>query len=162
MLCLWSIPDHWLCGQLLISSANNQPISLTKQQSSILSDQVCICFLCPWKQIIHAFAVLEKQRWGLACSATAASIDWRCVCRGDGSLRQHSYSCLTQVHPHSDPSAAHHSWGGIPCQITDSLQWSERSSMCLGRKRSQVFLWSVSLIVSTFWHENKAFTYRPG
>lgn len=53
--------------------SNNQPISLTKEQVSVVSDHVCVFFLCPWKWIFHLLALLAKQRWGgglLGCGSS--------------------------------------------------------------------------------------------
>ena len=101
----------------------------------------------------------RSQHWGrrarLRLQLSISAV--RVVCCDDVLFHQQSYDCLTSALPHFKPSAVHSSRDvKTQCQILVSLQLNERASACHSRKQSQIFSRRVSLIMLTFWHQNRA------
>lgn len=140
--------------RLWSSSAQQPDHSLVKLIGCVLSDHVCVCFLCPWKSsFIHLLSwrsSIGGGMLGFGCSY------WLALCVLFAVMMCCYTSDPTAVWPWSSHTLTLRSVQQQGCENTmpdicfPPVEWNSR-------ELSQIFLQSVSLVVFTFWHENKAF-----
>lgn len=139
------------------SSAQQPADQFNQRMAGVLSDHVCVWFLCPME--INRSSTM-KPRWGGVVLGYGCSY-WLVLCVLCTVLMGCYTSNPMAVWPWSSHTLTLRSTQqqgcGNQCQIFFPLQRNGTASVCWSRKPCQIFLWSVSLIVLTSWHENKAF-----